>query len=471
MIIPVILSGGAGTRLWPVSRAAFPKQFATLLDEKSLLQHTLNRACSLPTATTPVIVSGEEHRFIVAEQLQQMNIGHTSIILEPLGRNTAPALALAAMQILSQTDDAIMWVLPADHIITNLQQLHMAAACALAQAQQGYLVTFGIMPTRPETGYGYIQRGDAMPASQAYQVKKFVEKPDFLTAQNYIDSGEYYWNSGMFMFQAKNYLEALEQYAPDILDVCRQAFENLRHDGQFLRIDKQIFANCRAESIDYAIMEKAENTVVVPLLESGWSDIGSWDALAGLGSSDHLGNVTVGDVVLENVSQSYIHSTNRMVAAVGVQDHIIVETHDVVLVAHKNACQDVKKIVSQLTQNQRSESELHRKVYRPWGSYDSLQHGNNFQVKHITVKPGASLSLQLHHHRSEHWVIVSGVAEVTKGEEVLQLTKNQSVYIEVGEKHRLRNIGENLLELIEVQVGSYLGEDDIVRFEDNYNRV
>lgn len=471
MIIPVILSGGAGTRLWPVSRLAFPKQFAALLDEKSLLQHTVSRACGLPTAQAPIIVSSEEHRFIIVEQLQQMHIDQATIILEPCGRNTAPALALAAMHAIAAQPEAVLWVLPADHVITDLDKLYMAAVLAYEQAQQGRLVTFGVVPLRPETGYGYIRAGASIAVNQVYQVEKFVEKPALETAKSYLASGKYYWNSGMFMFRAADYLSALEIHAADIFTACRTAFLQTTKDANFLRIDKTAFSACRSESIDYAVMEKITNAAVVPLLESGWSDVGSWDVLADLGLADHKGNVTVGDVVVENVNNSYIHATHRMVAAVGMDDHVVIETKDAVLVAHKNACQDVKKIVGQLTQEQRAESHMHRTVYRPWGNYDSIEQGVGFQVKHITVKPGASLSLQMHHHRSEHWVIVAGTAEVTKGDEIVTLRKNQSIYIEVGERHRLKNIGDNLLQLIEVQVGDYLGEDDIVRFEDNYNRV
>jgi len=469
MITPIILCGGSGTRLWPLSRNAYPKQLLPLISQYSLLQDTVLRALLLPEIQNLLVICNEEHRFLVAEQLQEIRQTHTNILLEPTGKNTAPAIAMAAFYLLANKEDPILLILPADHLIKDTQAFTTAMIAAEHAAAAGKLVTFGIHPTHPETGYGYIQRATKSADFEGFTVAQFVEKPSLDLAKQYIASGEYYWNSGMFMFRASRFLAELKQFAPDIYTACQQVSEKMTYDLDFVRLDKSLFEKCRSESIDYAVMEKTQDAVVIPL-NSAWSDIGSWTALWEANHPNEEGNVMYGDVVTEQVTNSYLRAESRMLAVVGVQDHIVVETPDVVLVAHKDNSQAVKVMVENLKRKQRSETHLHRKVYRPWGNYETIDKSIGFQVKRITVKPGAALSLQLHHHRSEHWVVVSGVAKVTCGENVFTLQKNQSAYIPVATKHRLENCGTTPLEMIEVQSGDYLEEDDIVRFEDAYGR-
>jgi len=464
MLIPVILSGGAGTRLWPLSRELYPKQLLPLTSSRTMLQETALRVVGLPELQAPIVVCNEAHRFTVAEQLRQINMPPQAIVLEPVGRNTAPAIALAA---LAAGNDALLLVLPADHVIRDAGSFISAVASAMPAAEQGKLVTFGVVPTRPETGYGYIRRG----AGQApvYPIAEFVEKPDAARAQSFIDSGDRYWNSGMFLFSARRYLEELQQHAADIASASRAAFDAAVRDLDFTRIDAKAFGQCRSESIDYAVMERTKDAVVVPL-DAGWSDVGSWSSLHEALVQDAQRNVTHGDVLLEDTEGSYIYSDHRLVATVGLRDHVVIETKDAVLVAPKDKVQDVKKLVARIKAEGRGEHLLHREVHRPWGSYDSVDAGDRFQVKRLTVKPGASMSLQLHHHRAEHWIVVSGTARITRDEEIFLLEENQSTYIPVGAKHRIENPGKIVLHMIEVQLGSYLGEDDIVRFEDRYGR-
>jgi mannose-1-phosphate guanylyltransferase / mannose-6-phosphate isomerase len=476
MITPVILSGGAGTRLWPLSRELYPKQLLPLTSQRTMLQETVLRLQGLPV-TGPVIVCNEAHRFLVAEQLRQLQAKPLATVLEPAGRNTAPAIALAAHAALAAAAqaagadavlDPVLLVLPADHVIRDVAAFQQAVQRALAAAQSGQLATFGVVPLIPETGYGYIQRGAAASAG-AYRIARFVEKPEAERAQQFLTSGEYYWNSGMFMFRAQRYLEELARFAPEIARVCAAAWGAAKADLDFTRVDAKIFEACPADSIDYAVMEKTTDAVVVPL-DAGWSDVGSWSALHEATDADACGNVTHGDIVIEDTHGSYLHAQSRLVAAVGLKDHVVVETKDAVLVAPRARVQDVKKLVQQLKKNGRYEHALHREVFRPWGSYDSLGAGPRFQVKLLRVKPGAVLSLQMHHHRAEHWVVVSGSARITRDDDVFMLYENQSTYIPVGVKHRIENPGSIVLEIIEVQSGSYLGEDDIVRFEDRYGR-
>ncbi len=470
MLTPVILSGGAGTRLWPLSRELYPKQLLALTGQRTMLQQTALRLEGLGSGS-PVIVCNEAHRFLVAEQLRQLKVQPRAIVLEPVGRNTAPAIALAAHAALAglaaETADPVLLVLPADHVIRDVPAFQRAVRAALPAAQQGRLVTFGIVPTAAETGYGYIQRGAADGA--LYRIARFVEKPEPARAAEFVASGEYYWNSGMFMFGARRYLAELARLAPAIARACEAAFASARADLEFTRISRESFADCPSDSIDYAVMEKTSEAVVVPLA-AGWSDVGSWTALAAAVEADAHGNVTHGDVISEDSGGNYLYSESRLVSAVGLRDHVVVETKDAVLVAPKARVQDVKKLVAQLRERGRYEHSLHREVFRPWGSYDSLEAGVRFQVKRLKVKPGAQLSLQLHHHRAEHWVVVAGTARITRGEDVFLLEENQSTYIPIGMKHRVENPGTIMLEIIEVQSGSYLGEDDIVRFEDRYGR-
>jgi mannose-1-phosphate guanylyltransferase/mannose-6-phosphate isomerase len=491
-VIPIILSGGSGTRLWPLSRALYPKQFLPLISEdRTLLQSTVERVTGFPGAGAPIVVCNEAHRFLVAEQLRTVSVEAAGILLEPVGRNTAPAVALAA---LSQTEpDTVMLVMPADHVIRDVEAFHKALSEGLELAKTGMLVTFGIVPESAHTGYGYIRTDMDRPLSvdSGQLLKKddgqrttdngqpsengpkliaeFVEKPDAETAERYFASGDYFWNSGMFLFRASSYLEELERHAPDILEACREALAGQERDRDFVRVDEAAFARCRPDSIDYAVMEKTDRAVVVPL-DAGWNDVGCWASLWEAGGRDTAGNVFHGDVLAEGVRNTFVHAGRRLVAAVGVENLVIVETGDALLVMDKARTEDVKQIVDRLREADREEALDHRCVARPWGTYECIDSADRFQVKRITVKPGARLSLQLHHHRAEHWVVVRGTARITRGEEVFMLSENESTFIPIGVKHRLENPGRIPLELIEVQSGAYLGEDDIVRFEDTYGR-
>ncbi|WP_422410486.1 MULTISPECIES: mannose-1-phosphate guanylyltransferase/mannose-6-phosphate isomerase [unclassified Endozoicomonas] len=475
-LIPIIMSGGSGSRLWPQSRSLYPKQFLPLLNQQTMLQNTLTRLDGLPSFGAPMVIANEEHRFLVAEQFRQVGHKPSTIILEPVGRNTAPAVALAALKAQSlqpaAENEPLLLVLAADHVIQDVQAFHQAILAAMPAAQNDKLVTFGIVPTQAETGYGYIKASEALSGNseQLAPVERFVEKPDLETAQEYIDCGNYYWNSGMFLFKASRYLEELGKFRSDILTACKQAMELQKTDLDFVRVDEASFIACPDESIDYAVMEKNTDAVIVPL-NAGWSDVGSWSSLADIAEKDSFGNSTLGDVLLEDSRNTYVRSEKKLIATLGVEDLVITESDDAILVAHKSHVQDVKKIVNRLKAENRPEARLHRKVYRPWGAYDSIDMGERFQVKRITVKPGSQLSLQMHHHRAEHWIVVKGTARITNGDQELLLTENQSIYIPIGVVHRLENPGKFDLELIEVQSGSYLGEDDIVRFEDTYGRA
>ena len=471
-MIPVILSGGSGTRLWPVSRKTHPKQFWPLLSEDSMLQETCNRLNSYTGAKAPIVVCNEEHRFFVAHQLQSCSPDNPAIILEPVGRNTAPAAAVAALHALKQgtEEDPVLLVLPADHVIKDLAAFHAALSEAEQLAQQGHLVTFGIVPGAPETGYGYIQSGDRLSAdSPAMKISRFVEKPDRDTAGEYLTSGDYFWNSGMFVFRATRYLDALAQFAPGILEASKQAYEQAETDADFIRLEKQAFIDCSSDSIDYAVMEHTDNGVVIPL-NVGWNDVGSWSALWEIGDKDDDGNVITGDVLAQDSRNCYLRSDSRLLATVGLEDIMVVDTHDVVLVAHRDQVQKVKELVNQLSGEQRKEIDIHALVHRPWGSYQGIDRAERYQVKRITVAPGAQLSLQMHHHRAEHWVVVKGTAKVTCGDRAFLLSENQSTFIPIGQQHRLENPGKIPLDIIEVQSGAYLGEDDIERLEDLYGR-
>ena len=462
-ICPVIMAGGSGTRLWPLSRAAHPKQFLRLHGEDTMLQATVKRLSGLDIQAS-ITICNEEHRFFVAEQLREIDkLG--SIILEPVGRNTAPAIALAA---LTAKDDPLLLVLAADHVIQDEAAFREAVIRAIPLAEAGKLVTFGIVPSEPHTGYGYIKRGKDI--GEGFEVDAFVEKPSSDVAQDYFSSGDYYWNSGMFLFRASNYLEELKKFRPDILEQCQGSVMDVKTDLDFLRIDKDMFESCPAESVDYAVMEKTSHAVVVPM-DAGWSDIGSWSSLWDISEKDSEGNATHGDVILNNTRNSYVRSNNKLVAVIGVDDLVIVSTKDALMVAHKDSVQDVKMITESLKIQARSEWQLSREVYRPWGKYDSIDSGERYQAKRITVKPGAKLSVQMHHHRAEHWVVVSGTARVTNGDKIFLLSENESTYIPIGIVHSLENPGKVELELIEVQSGSYLGEDDIVRLDDRYGRL
>ena len=468
MIVPVILSGGSGTRLWPLSRKMHPKQLLPLLNETSLLQDTVNRFKNADDIDHAVVICNESYRFMVAEQVRQSEIKGVDIILEPVGRNTAPAIALAAFNAVADEQDPVLLVLPADHDIRDVDGFLEAVKIGQKQSESGNLVTFGIVPDKPETGYGYINAGDSV-ADHCYAVAGFVEKPDKSTAESYIEQGSYYWNSGMFMFKASAYLEALERLAPAMFEACQNAYDKSEKDMDFVRIGEAAFENCPSDSIDYAIMEKVDNAVVIPV-DIGWSDVGSWAALQDIGESDSMNNTIIGDVETEASNNCYIRAESKLVVALGVDDLIIVDTDDALLVAHREKVQDIKNIVEKLHNDGREEVMLHKSVCRPWGCYQGIDSSDRFQAKRITVKPGAVLSLQLHHHRAEHWVVVNGTAKVTKGDEIFILSENESTYIPLGIKHRLENIGKIPLELIEVQTGSYLGEDDIVRFDDVYGR-
>ena len=469
MLHPVILSGGSGTRLWPLSRQNQPKQFLALMGDHSLYQETVLRASKLPGAQPPITVCADDHRFMVGEQLQAIGIASGGILLEPAARSTAPAIALAALHALSRDPGATLLVMPADHLIEDEAAFRHAVASATGLAGQDWLVTFGITPEYAETGYGYILRGDSL-GNGGYRVERFVEKPDRSTAERYVAEGTYAWNSGMFLFRAERYLDELSRHAPRILEAARQAMAASKSDLDFIRVDRDAFAASPSDSIDYAVMEKTDRAAVVPV-SCGWSDIGSWSSLWSVAERDDDGNRYEGDVIAVDTRDSLVRaSERRMIATIGVEDLVIVDTADATLVARKDRVQDVKAVVDRLKQAGRQEHLFHRKVYRPWGSYDSIGVGERFQVKRIVVKPGAALSLQKHAHRAEHWVVVSGVAEVTCDDRVFDLHENESTYIPLGSVHRLRNRGTEPVELIEVQSGSYLGEDDIVRLEDVYGR-
>ncbi|MFV7639070.1 MULTISPECIES: mannose-1-phosphate guanylyltransferase/mannose-6-phosphate isomerase [Shewanella] len=467
MILPVIIAGGSGTRLWPLSRDNYPKQFLTLNGQHTMLQNTLLRLQGIEHSPAMVICN-EEHRFIAAEQLRQINARHGGIFLEPVGRNTAPAIALAAFKSMQKGDDPLLLVLAADHVIEKKHSFQKAVFQATHFANQGKLVTFGIVANKPETGYGYIKRG--RPFEGAFVVERFFEKPKFETAREYVASGDYYWNSGMFLFKASRYLEELKTFRPDIYQACERAVKVQSSDLDFVRVDQVAFESCPGESIDCAVMEHTADAVVVPM-DAGWSDVGGFSALWDVSAKDVKGNVFSGDVKSVDTKNTLVFGEDKLVATVGVEDLVIINTKDAVLVAHKEYSQQVKHIVNQLKAENRGETTFHREVYRPWGKYDSIDKGERFQVKRITVKPGAKLSVQMHHHRAEHWIVVSGTAKVTNGDKEILLTENQSTYIPVGVVHALENPGKVNLELIEVQSGSYLGEDDIVRFEDRYGRL
>ncbi|MFO1424553.1 MAG: mannose-1-phosphate guanylyltransferase/mannose-6-phosphate isomerase [Candidatus Competibacteraceae bacterium] len=471
MIVPIILSGGSGTRLWPLSRETYPKQFLPLVDQHTMLQNTALRVAGLDGVAAPLVVCNTGHRFMVAEQLRAISIQPAAVMLEPVGRNTAPAVAIAALRAQSENAgiDPILLVLPADHVIADVAGFRTAIHQVAPQAEAGRLITFGIVPTAPETGYGYIKAGPPLDDTGVRRVDRFVEKPNLDTAQEYLDSGHYYWNSGMFMFRASAFLAELERFAPVMLVACQQALAAGHAERDFLWLDREAFTNCPKDSIDYAVMEKTDQAVVKPLAV-GWNDVGSWAALWDVGAHDADGNIQRGDVISVDTRDSYIDAGSRLVATVGVEHLVVIETADAVLVATKDRVQDVKEIVNRLNASQRPEVRIHRKVYRPWGFYDSIDLDRRFQAKRIMVKPGASISLQMHHHRAEHWVVVSGTARVTRGDEVFLLTENQSTYIPVGVHHRLENPGKIPLEIVEVQSGSYLGEDDIVRYDDVYGR-
>ncbi|HCS8469150.1 TPA: mannose-1-phosphate guanylyltransferase/mannose-6-phosphate isomerase, partial [Escherichia coli] len=467
MIIPIIMAGGSGTRLWPLSRSLYPKQFLSLINENSLLQETLKRLDGL-NCLPPVIVSNNEHRFIVAEQLRQFGVDDFQIILEPVGRNTAPAVALAALKSLELHGDHHMLVLAADHAIQDIEAFHAAVLAAEQESVDNKLVTFGIVPTKPETGYGYIKKGEQVKNS-VFKVNSFVEKPDLETAKNYLEQKCYLWNSGMFMFKASVYLDELKKFRPDILAACKESLSSASTDLDFIRLNSDVFAECPDESIDYAVMEKTQDCVVIPL-DADWSDIGSWTSLWEISEKDEHENVSHGDVINYNSRNNYIYSEGSLISTVGVNNLIIVQTKDALLVAQQDNVQDIKKIVEILKKQKRSEHISHREVYRPWGRYDSVERGDRYQVKRITVKPGECLSTQMHHHRAEHWVVVAGTAKVTCGERTFFVTENESTFIPIGTVHTLENPGKIPLEVIEIQSGVYLGDDDIVRLSDKYGR-
>ncbi|MDO6407400.1 mannose-1-phosphate guanylyltransferase/mannose-6-phosphate isomerase [Pantoea phytobeneficialis] len=472
MIIPVIMAGGTGSRLWPMSRELYPKQFLRLYGENSMLQETVIRLKGLDVSE-PLVICNEQHRFLVAEQLRHIDQLSNNIILEPVGRNTAPAITLAALSAVSKGEDPLLLVLAADHVIGNRVAFHQAVQDAIPYAQQGKLVTFGIVAAQPETGYGYIQRGGMLGSNQApvFRVQRFVEKPDFATALQYLESGEYYWNSGMFLFHAKRFLEEIAQFRPDILEACQKAIATSEPDAQqdFIRVDKKAFIACPDESVDYAVMEKTSDAIVVPL-DAGWNDVGSWSALWDVNNKDANGNALTGDVFTHHASNCYINTDEKLVAAVGVENLVIINTKDAVLVIDKSQVQDVKKVVEFLKKNERGEHRVHRESYRPWGKNDKVVSMPRYHVNRVTVKPGGMFSLQMHHHRAEHWVVLSGTAKVTIDENTYLLTENQSTFIPIGSQHMLENPGKIPLELLEIQSGSYLGEDDIIRTKDHYGR-
>jgi len=468
-IIPVILSGGSGTRLWPLSREQYPKQYLSLTSNNTMLQETILRLNGLNNLMDPIIVCNAEHRFLVAEQCQQIDIENPIILLEPVGKNTAPAIAVAALQSIKDLDDAVLLVLSADQVIRDISAFHGAVNIAYKQAQKSKLVTFGIVPTNANTDYGYIKLSQEN-SDGAYKVERFVEKPDLRTAESYLKQDNYLWNGGMFMFQASTLIRELTDWAPDIVKAANNAVDNATQDLDFIRLDKQAFALSPSNSIDYALMEKSSNVVVVPL-DAQWNDIGSWSALYDIGEKDDNANVIKGDVFTEKTTGTYINACHHMVAVIGVKDLVIVDAPNVTFISSRDKAKEVKKIVYQLQKQNRDERSYHRKVYRPWGWYDSIEMGENFQVKKLHIKPGAKLSLQMHYKRAEQWVVVSGIATIVNGEDTLTLGKGNSTYIPVGVVHSLENKTDKLLEIIEVQSGEYLGEDDIVRFEDSYGRV
>ncbi|MGK0703529.1 mannose-1-phosphate guanyltransferase [Yokenella regensburgei] len=473
-LYPVVMAGGSGSRLWPLSRVLYPKQFLCLKGDLTMLQATIHRLNGVQ-CESPVVICNEQHRFIVAEQLRKLNKLTENIILEPAGRNTAPAIALAAMAAVRQSPDTdpLMLVLAADHVIQDEEAFRRAVLDAIPHAESGKLVTFGIVPTLPETGYGYIRRGEAVSTeqdTQAFQVAQFVEKPNLDTAQAYVASGEYYWNSGMFLFRAGRYLEELNKFRPDIYGACEQAMAVVDPDLDFIRVDEAAFLACPEESVDYAVMERTADAVVVPM-DAGWSDVGSWSSLWEISHHTAEGNVHHGDVISHKTENSYVYAESGLVTTVGVKDLVVVQTKDAVLIADRHAVQDVKKVVERIKADGRHEHHIHREVYRPWGKYDSIDAGDRYQVKRITVKPGEGLSLQMHHHRAEHWIVVAGTAKVTINDDITLLGENESVYIPLGATHCLENPGKIPLDLIEVRSGSYLEEDDVVRFADRYGRV
>lgn len=470
MIYPVILAGGSGTRLWPLSRDLYPKQLLELTGDKTMLQDTILRLAGVEEMGNPIVICNENYRFMVAEQLRNINIKPDSIILEPVGRNTAPAVAVAALKTLKSSQDSLILILPADHFIKNSHIFHKALYSALEYAKHGHLITFGIVPEAPETGYGYIHKGDRpelpgkAPETQAYKIKEFVEKPDLKTAEKYVDSGSYCWNSGMFMFKSSQVIEEMKVHVPDMVSACEKALEKGREDLDFFRLDKPSFEACPSDSIDYAIMEKTENGVMIPF-QAGWNDLGSWEALWQVGAKDENENVVHGDVLLHDVDNSFLHASTRLLAAVGLKEHIVVETADAVLISPRNRVQDVKSLVNKLKAAKREETISHKTSFLPWGLAELLVKSKSFQVKRLKIKPGAEISLQKHFNRAEHWIVLQGTALVTKGEEEIILTEDHSTYIPPGVAHRLVNPGKVPLEVIEVQSGSYLGSDDVVRLD------
>ena len=473
MILPVILAGGSGTRLWPLSRALYPKQLINLVDANTMLQNTLKRLDGVVRLANPLVICNDEYRFMVAEQLRQIEMQPDAIILEPVGRNTAPALAVAALWAINTGTDPVLLVLPADHHIQNPDAFQRALKTGYAYARAGRLITFGIVPEQPETGYGYIKMGPPLAAAdaegEAVAIDAFVEKPDLETARRYVDSRSYCWNSGMFMFTASQAIAELDAFAPEIVAACRKAVEKGRSDLDFFRLERAAFAACPSDSIDYAVMEKTQKGAMVPMA-AGWNDLGSWEALWQVGEKDASANVVRGDVVLHDVGDSYLHAESRLIAAVGLKDHIVVETADAVMISPRSRVQDVKGLVDRLKAQDRPETRTHQRIYRPWGTVDQLVSGNRFQVNRLTVKPGGALSLQTHFNRSEHWVVVRGSAMVTKGDERFVLKEDSSTYISAGVPHRLENPGKIPLEVVEVQTGGYIGEDDVIRLEDLYGR-